>query len=56
MTPRWDFPLPRLHLNRVTWRRRFWLAVPHRRVPYLNLKDEPLTRSVLAGHCRRCGR
>ena len=54
MTPRWDFPqLPRV--NRVIWRRRFWLAVPHRRAPYLNLKDEPVT-GLLAGKCRRCGR
>jgi hypothetical protein len=54
----WDYPrLPRIQISRFKWARRFWLAIPHKRQPYLSLSGKPITSgSILKDSCRRCGR
>ena len=52
----WDYPRPRIRINRVAWGRRFWLTVPHKRQPYLSLSGKPVSGGVLEHACRRCER
>jgi hypothetical protein len=52
----WDLPRLWPRINRVTWGRRFWLVVPHKRKPHLSLTGKPVAGGVLADVCRRCNR